>query len=103
MSRHVPRPELDNVPVRIVDVGGPAGARELEQLDLLAAPRSIATAASKSSSAMCSAKWTCRPPRPPISPTCGRHSPMRVRSPAITQIASRSGQRSTTGRPSTPA
>ena len=33
-------------------------------------------------------------------PTCGRQRPIRVRSPAITQIASRSGQRSTTGRPS---
>jgi len=43
---------------------------------------------------MCIAKCTWMPPRPPKSPTCGRHSPMRVRSPAMTQIASRSGQRS---------
>ena len=40
------------------------------------------------------------PPRLPSRPTCGRQRPIRVRSPAITQIASRSGQRSTTGRPS---
>ena len=37
------------------------------------------------------------------SPPCGRQSPIRVRSPTITQIASRSGHRSTTGKPSRPA
>ena len=106
VARHVPGPELDEVAVRVVDVGR---ARVLVGAELCSATvralrAQLRDGARRSpSAAMCIAKCTWTPPRPCSSPTCGRHSPIRVRSPAISQIASRSGQRSTTGRPSRPA
>ena len=100
----VPGPQLDHVAIRVGHVGGSAGAVEGDLLDLRRRARAAARPPRRSRPRRCasrSARARRRGRR--RGPTCGRHSPIRVRSPAITQIASRSGQRSTTGSPSTPA
>ena len=102
----VPGPELDEVAVRVVDVGG-AGVRARREGvlgDVGALGAQVGDGARRSRPRRCawrSGRGRRRGRR--SRPTWGFQRPIRVRSPAITQIASRSGQRSTTGRPSRPA
>ena len=101
----VPRPQLDDVAVGVVDVGrARVGGAAPKLCSRTSRPRSRSGRPRRRSRPPPGAWRSGREAAAPASrPTCGRHSPIRVRSPAMTQIASRSGQRSTTGSPSAPA